>query len=154
MGNEIISTLEAQSMVMADSSYVIVSHHGQEVPEAYRNLIYAKWMRSLRYGNDFFKLVDPEAFYDSYQQYIATILNMPRTVVRLALLSDNRDVVLGFSVHRGPILDYVHVHRSLRMMKIGTSLLPQNVDTITHLTRTALSIWGSKYKHWKFNPFA
>ncbi len=73
--------------------------------------------------------------------------------MKLAVLTDDRDVVLGFSVSRGKVLDYVHVQKDLRKQGIGTALIPLGIDTITHLTKSALPIWGSKYGSWKFNPF-
>jgi GNAT superfamily N-acetyltransferase len=117
-------------------------------------LIFSKWLRSLRYGNDYFKLIDPPAYYAAYHRFIQNILNHPDTSVRLAVLSDDADVVLGFSVSRGTILDYVHVHKDQRRQGIGRQLVPKGIDTITHLTRTGLSIWGSKMAGVKFNPFA
>ncbi len=140
------------------SSYSIIAFQGANVPKEYINLIYSKWLRSLRFGNDFFKLADSDSYYDAYQNYIKVLLNKPNAMVRLAVLTDEKDVVLGFSVYRGYIsnivLDYVHVHKDHRKLGIGTRLLPHGVSTITHLTRTGLSIWGSKYGYWSFNPFA
>ncbi len=126
-------------------------------------MIYSKWLRSLRFGNDYFKLADAAAYYEAYQRYITNILQV--ATVRLAVISDDEDVVIGFAVVRNNILDYVHVLRlrlksitgfdvvDYRRRGIGTKLVPKNIDTVTHLTRTALTIWGSKYSHWKFNPF-
>lgn len=116
-------------------------------------MIFSKWLRSLRYGNDFFKLIDPEAYYSRYEAMIQRILRAPETEVRLAVLSDDHDVVLGFSVSRGSALDYVHVHKIQRRQGIGKNLVPDGITTITHLTKTRLTIWGSKYGEWKFNPF-
>ncbi len=136
------------------SSYKIVSYHGNRVPEAYQNLIFSKWLRSLRYGNDYYKLIEVGAYYRTYHHYLALVLQNPSAVVNLAVLSDDPDVVLGFSVSRGNILDYVHVQKDMRKLGIGTKLVPKEIDTVTHLTKTGLTIWGSKYKTWNFNPFA
>jgi GNAT superfamily N-acetyltransferase len=72
--------------------------------------------------------------------------------VRLAVLSDDRDVVLGFSVSREDILDYVHVHKDMRKQGVATSLIPKDIKIITHLTKTALLVWP-KYENITFNPF-
>lgn len=136
------------------SSYTVKAYQARLLPSPYQGLVYSKWLRSLRYGNDYFKLVDPDAYYRAYHKYITTILAWSDSVVRLAVLSEDPDVVLGFSVARGKILDYVHVHKHQRRMGIGTSLIPSGIDTISHVTKTGLSIWGSKYGHWLFNPFA
>lgn len=144
----------------------ILAYPGAELPERYIGLIFAKWLKSLRHGNDFFKLIDPTCYWPTYREHIARTLLKPETVVRLAVLADDHDVVLGFSVCRVTVLDYVWVLRirirtptgiqatTYRGKGIGKSLVPKEIDTITHLTKTGLSIWGSKYGHWRFNPFA
>lgn len=152
MGDEGVHAKAAQQKDM--SSYSVVVYAGSNFPSCYLGMVYSKWLRSLRYGNDFFKLIDPEAYYDAYQQYISTILSREKCRVRLAVLTLEPDVVLGFSIHRDNVLDYIHVHRDNRRLGIGKHLIPNGIDTITHLTRTGMSIWGSKCKHWKFNPFA
>lgn len=95
----------------------------------------------------------PEAYYSTYHRYIIGILTRPETFVRMAVLAGADDVVLGFSVVRGTTLDYVHVHRDQRGQGIARSLVPPDIDTISHLTKTGLTIWGSKYSKWIFNPF-
>ena len=132
-------------------SYDIISFKGAVLPPAYTNMIYSRWLRSLRFGNDYYKLINSKDYYSSYQKHIAYILSLPTTVVRLAVLSDDHDVVLGFSVSRGDILDFVHVHKDMRRQGIAKSLVPKDIKTITHLTKTALIIWP-KYEI-TFNPF-
>jgi GNAT superfamily N-acetyltransferase len=117
-------------------------------------MIFSKWLRSLRYGNDYFRLIDPDEYWKAYNAYIKSILMRGDTMVRIASLTEDADVALGFSVVRGAVLDYVHVHKDFRKKGIGRILVPKNIKVITHLTKTGLSIWGSKYPKWKFNPFA
>ena len=100
------------------------------------------------------KLINAQDYYAAYTHYISRVLALPGTVVRLAVLGSDRDIVLGFAVIRGQILEYVHVHKDHRRAGIATKLVPQNVTAITHLTRTALTIWGTGKRPWKFNPFA
>lgn len=135
------------------SSYTVIAYPAEKLPDEYKHVVHARWLRSLRHGNDFFRLVDAEGYYAAYFQHIITMMNRPGATIRMAVLTDDRDVVLGFSVARGSILDYVHVQAAQRRMGIGKSLIPKDIDTITHLTKTGLTIWGSKYGYWKFNPF-
>ena len=153
MGDQVIhaETTEPQGVL---STYTVIAYRGQALPEDYRSMIYSRWLRSLRHGNDFMRLIVPQAYYTAYQKLITAILNLPETTVRIAVLSEDHDVALGFSVSRGTILEYVHVHKDQRKRGIGTNLVPKDTDTITHLTKTGLAIWGTKYGKWKFNPFA
>lgn len=138
---------------MEESSYRVIPFLGTTFPVTYRNMVYSKWMRSLRYGNDYFKLIDSKAYYATYDRYIGLLLERPKTVVRVALLSDDLDVALGFSVSEGHALHYVHVQKDMRNKGIGTSLVPFEVKTITHLTKNGLAIWSSKLPMASFNPF-
>ncbi len=156
LGNEVgpqgiqSEATESEGLV---ASYSIIAYSGNKLPKDYLGLIYAKWLRSLRYGNDLFRLIDSEGYYRTYHRVIAGYLAKPDTMVRLAVLAEDIDVVLGFSVSRNETLDYVYVNREFRRLGVGTQLVPRSTKVVTHLTKTALTIWGSKYKEWKFNPF-
>lgn len=137
---------------MSDS-YKVVSLSAHELPKDARHLIYSSWKRTLRYGNDYFKIVDQAAYFAAYERYISFVLHQPHAVVRLAVLTDDPDVILGFSVYRGNVLDYVYVLKDQRRQGIGAKLVPRGIDTISHVTKTGITIWQSKYKEWKLDPF-
>jgi len=124
----------------------------QGCPEQYHAYVCARWKRSLRYGNDYFRLIKPECFYAAYDIHLANLL--PDATIRLAVLAEDHDVCLGFSVSRGTVLDYVHVHKDYRGKGIGRKLVPEGIDTISNLTKSALAIWGTKCPRWSFNPYA
>lgn len=137
------------------ATYSILRYEGAGLPDQYRALVYSKWLRSLRHGNDFFKLIDSEAYYRAYPPVIESILGKPDCVIRLAALTDDVDVVLGFSVCRGAILDYVNVQKDHRGAAIATHLIPDNIEQFTHITKTWLRVWSTaRFNHFKFNPFA
>lgn len=154
MGSSAIHSEAAQSEGLVNASYTILKFDSTKLPEEYLGLIFAKWLKSLRYGNDMFRLIDVEAYYKSYHQFVGSILGRNGTLISVAVLTDDHDVALGFSVSRGNVLDYVYVDKYQRKLGIGRSLVPAGIDTITHVTKTGLTIWGSKAGHWKFNPFA
>lgn len=151
MGGEGTLTPKAPSQGLA--SYVVHKYAGMQLPEAYKGLIYSKWLRSLRFGNDVFRRIDSNSYYKHYHGYICRLLGSPECVVSLAVLSDDDDVVLGFAVSRGSTLDYVHVHKDNRRIGIGSKLIPSGITTFSHTTRTWDAIWDHKYSDWKFNPF-
>jgi hypothetical protein len=140
-----------------DSTYSILVYPSKLLPTMYISLIFSRWLRSLRYGNPLFRKMRSKEYFDHYHIYIENLLSKPDSEIRLAVLSDDHDNVLGFSVVREDVLDYIHVHDNNRNVGIGKSLLPKNVTTFTHITGPAIQIWqktGSKYKELKFNPFA
>lgn len=136
-----------------NNTYTVIAYPAQGVPDSYRAMIFSKWLRSLRFGNDYFKLIDSTTYYAKYHIYLEELLRRPMAVARFAVLSDDHDVVLGFSLTEAEGLHYVHVHKDHRNKGIGTALVPKNIYTISHLTKIGLSIWNSKLPHAKFNPF-
>lgn len=126
---------------------------GHALPDSYKNMILAKWMRSLKYGNDYFKLTDSDAYFGAYERYINSLLKRANLVIRLAALTQEKDVVLGWSAIEGTTLHYVWVQREQRNQKIGTALVPTKISTISHLTKAGMSIWHSKLSHAVFDPF-
>jgi hypothetical protein len=144
---------QAQADTEPVESYSIISYPAHLLPTSYENLIYARWMRTLRYGNDYFKLIHPDSYYAAYQVYIRSLLARPTAVVKLAVLTSTPDDVLGWSLSEGNTLHYVHVQKDARRIGLGTSLIPKDLDTITHITKTGMLIWSSKWPKVKFNPF-
>ena len=134
-----------------ETTYSLIRYQGGKLPNQYKGLVYSKWMRSLRHGNDYFKLVDSDSYYKAYGRYIDTLLK--QSEVWLAVLTDDLDTVLGFSVCHGATVHYVHVHRDSRRIGIARLLLPPDVSTITHLTKMGLLLWPKLAPNAKFDPF-
>lgn len=136
------------------ATFSILHHHAAILPANYIPMLFSKWMRSLKSGNHFYKYARPSSFYDHYHRFITHLINQPTAQVTLAVLSDDHDVVLGFSVHRGAVLDYVYVHPEQRGQKMSNHLIPSGITTFTHITRIGEIIWKAKYPDWIFDPFA
>jgi len=135
------------------TTYSVIPHLGADLPEIYRNMILSKWMRTLRFGNDYFKLIDSDGYYEAYQAYIKILLSRPQCIVRLAVITDSPDVCLGFSVSEPEVLHYVWSHKENRRIGVATALLQFPFKYITHLTTTGMGIWNKKYPTVSFNPF-
>lgn len=147
---------EAKETEENPCSYSILVYPAKKLPKEYHHLLFSRWMRSLRFGNNFFRKIKSDHFYKNYELYIQKLLDKPDSIVRLAVLTDDHDVVLGFAVSREDVLDYVHVHTDYRRIGIGTNLIPQGITAFSHLTATGIIIWQTKlkYKELKFEPFA
>lgn len=135
-------------------SYTIISYKAKDLPKEYTALVYSKWLRSFRHGNKHFKHIHSGAFYKQYHDQVENLLSKPDATIRLAVLSDDHDVVLGFCATREDVLDYVHVHKDYRRIGIAKSLVPEGIKAMTHMTDLALKIWGKNknYQELKFNP--
>jgi GNAT superfamily N-acetyltransferase len=75
-------------------------------------------------------------------------------LVKVACLKDDEDTIVGYALMSNDetTLDWVFVKRAWRTIGIAKSLVSSKTTTVTHLTKSGLSI--SKKKHLQFNPFA
>lgn len=131
----------------------IHSYQGKSVPKEYINLVRSRWIRSYKKDNGYMKLVHPPSYYFAYNNYINLVLERKDTIVLLAVLEEDNDVVLGFSVTERNILHYVHVPKAYRRQKIGTMLIPRGIEWTTHLTKIGMRIWSVKGANIRFSPF-
>lgn len=136
------------------STYKILTYAGHDPAiKPYRSMIYSDFMRSLRFGNEWYKLIDSDCYYAVYKQIIDRLLLRDDTVVKLAVLSDDLDNCLGWSLSEGITLHYVFVKKDLRHQGIGAELMSSPFKQVTHLTKIGQSIRKNKFPTTKFNPF-
>lgn len=153
MGNQALEARTDGLQPEKQETYSVIAYLGTELPDIYRNMILAKWLRTLKYGNDFFKLIESDGYFESYQKFIKSLLARPQCIVRLAVLSDAPDVCLGFSVSEPDILHYLWVHRDNRKVGVGRALVQFPFKYITHLTIHGMRMWTKNFPNAKFNPF-
>jgi hypothetical protein len=128
---------------------------GSYFPESYSALVFSKFLRGLRYGNDLFKLIDSHSYFRVYHLVLESILNRPHTQIKFAVLTDDPDTVLGFSITEKNILHWIGVDKLQRNQRAGIvdSLLPSEVKVLTHITKAGMNLWHNKFPRAIFNPF-
>lgn len=136
----------------SEASYKIISFKGTALPTQFENMIFAKFLRTLKYGNHYFRLIDKDAYFPRYHAYIESLLNRESSIVKLAVLTSDPDVVLGWALIEPGILHYVWVDSAQRNQGIARTLCSEPFGVITHITNIGASIF-SKLKDVKFNPF-
>lgn len=149
MGNK---DLDTRTNGFTESTYSIIAYPAKELPEQYDHMIRSKWKRTLRYGNEYFKLWASDSFYATYEKLINHYLARPKAIVRLAVLDDDRDIVLGWSLIEGRTLHYVYVQYDQRAQGIAKALIPEKIHYITHLTKAGLAVWNALLPEAVFDP--
>jgi calcineurin-like phosphoesterase family protein len=145
--------VETSGHGIAQSACAIIKFSGYALPAEYESVVYSKWLRTLKYENDYFRLCDRESFFAHFKARIGQILLRPDCIVRLAVLSDDHDVVMGWSVMQETVLHYVVVGFDYRNQGIMRLLVPMRPTTITSLTHKISKIWPAKFPDAIFNPF-
>jgi len=118
-----------------------------------KNFIMATWLRGLKYGNEWFKEIDPSAYFENYNPYLEKIITDPASTIKVACLKEDPEVILGYSVSKGTRLDWLFVKKAWRKIGVARSLLPSEVTTVSHLTTSGLAILRAKMPKVVFNPF-
>lgn len=115
------------------------------------NFILSTFLRGLYYGNDWFKEIPKDLFMTKYHDIIEYLLAKPNTVVKIACLKEDEDVILGYSIHRDSILDFIFVKKAWRKKGIGKALLPLTFTKVSHLTKVGRAL---KPTSCIFDPFS
>ena len=115
--------------------------------------IMSSWLKGLRFGNDIFREVKSDVYFKEYQKIISALLQHPSRETKVAVLPDDEDVILGYSVHSkdGTKVDWTFVKTSWRGIGIARALVPSTVKSATHLTKPGLSI--IRKRGMEFDPF-
>lgn len=118
-----------------------------------KNFIYASFLKGLRYGNEMFELIDAKVYFDIYQRVIENILDQDSTLVKVACLKDEPEVILGYSIATPTegLIHFLFVKSAWRGIGIGTTLMSEGIHTATHTTKIGTAL--IKKKHLKYNPF-
>lgn len=113
--------------------------------------IISTWLKGLRFGNSWYKLIESKAYFKTYHAVIVAVMSRPTVSVSIACLKEDPSVILGYSVIEGNKLHWCQVKKAWRGIGIAKSLVPSTVTTVTHLTETGRSIFLKK--DLIFNPF-
>jgi len=121
----------------------------------YEDYLFVTYLKSLRYGNEWFKAIDAKIYYQVHHQGFENLLKRPQALIKLAVLSDDPDIVISWALIEGKTLHYVHTKANIEARRLGIakSLIPNDIDTITHLTKIGLAIFKKYQKKIKFNPY-
>lgn len=114
--------------------------------------VLATWLRGLKFGNSWYKLINTEIYYDFYHKVLENLLLRPKVIIKIACLKEDPQIILGYSVYDDSKLHWVYVKKAWREIGIAKSLFPVNIKVITHLTEIGKAIF-LKNKDWIFNPF-
>lgn len=113
-----------------------------------RAFVYSTMLKGLFFGCELYSQIEPKAFYDNYSKVVDALLDSSE--VRVAVLAETPDVILGYSITNGPILHWVFVKKAWRGQGIAKQLVG-TITTVTHLTKPGQAI--KIKKQLTFNPF-
>ena len=64
----------------------------------------------------------------------------PNVAVKIACLTEDPEVILGYSITEGDIIHWVYVKEMWRKQGIAKMLLPKNIKTATNLTNNIFNL--------------
>jgi len=109
-------------------------------PKTDAPLIYSTWRNALWYGDK--NNVDSDEFYAQATREIKKILETSQ--VRIACLSDDHDLIVGYSVMTGSNIEFVYVKLDYREKGIGALLVKGFTKISTPRTKIG---WAIQKRH-------
>lgn len=117
-----------------------------------RPFIFSTWLRGLRHSNDYFELIENEAYFKHQHDLIEAILDDFEVTVKIACLKDDPSVVLGYVVYKNTRLDWCFIKRSWRAIGLARDLVPKDITTVSHVTDVGRALLR-KHPTVRFNPY-
>lgn len=118
------------------------------------DFVFSTFLLGLYHGDTWFSKIKKPVFLHHYRLILKQLLNHPNVKINVSCLKDDADVILGYSVlsKNEQILHWVFIKSAWRKIGIARSLVPNTINTVTHLTAVGLSLL-KKYDNVSFNPF-
>ncbi len=114
--------------------------------------IFSTWLKGLRWGNEYHKLVDQDAYFKGQHRVIEKILQDPKTEIKVACLIDAPEVIVAYAVYTGDTLHWVKSKSDWKNIGLAKDLVPKSITTVSNVTKVALSIL-KKHPNVLFNPY-
>lgn len=123
--------------------------------DADRNFILKTFLLGIYYGDTWFSKIPKRIFMDNYKRVAEALFNKYRNNIRIACLSDETDVILGYSILNSDstVLQFVYVKERWRRKGVGRQLVPPSVCCVTHLTSLGETLIKKLKPEPLFNPF-
>lgn len=120
-----------------------------------KNFVMATFLRGVYYGDTWFSAIPKDIFMANYKLFVEALISRPSTVVKVACLEEDPDVLVGYSVLSSDFsaVHYVFVKAAWRKQGIAWQLLPQYPQLVTHLTATGKVLLHKFKAPVIFNPF-
>lgn len=126
----------------------------REMDDGDTNFILSTFLRGLYHGNYYFKNIDSDIFYRNYEQVVKNILSRSTVEVIVCCLKEEPSVIIGFAILESKeILHWIYVKRAWRVQGVARSLVPIDLQYVTHLTESGKSILKKQERNIKYNPF-
>jgi GNAT superfamily N-acetyltransferase len=117
--------------------------------------ILATFLRGLYYGDSWFSQVPKDIFMANYKLVAEKLVTSPRSIVKIACLKEDPDIIIGYSILSGDYssVHWVYVKEKFRKRGVAKSLLPKYPTAVTHLTVLGKSLLNKFETPPIFNPF-
>jgi hypothetical protein len=126
----------------------------RDYKESDKNFILATFLRGLYYGDSWFSSIPKDIFMDSYGRVANRLVSDPRVSIKLAVLREDPDVILGYSLvsKDQQAIIWAYTKSAWRKQGIARSLIPSNPLYVMHLSELGKQLLP-KLPSAVFNPF-
>lgn len=124
----------------------------RDAVEADKNFIYSTWCKNQLYSNAMYKGIPKDVFVRNYSNWVGSVFSLPGLYIKVACLSDEPEIIVGYSVHTDWCIYYCYVKPAWRKKGIAKQLVPcETITTVASYTPTGDAI--RKRQGWLWNPW-
>lgn len=118
------------------------------------DFLYSTFLFGVYYGNSWFTKIPKHIFMPSYREFFNKLLAHPQTVVKMACLKEDENILVGYSIinEAKSILHWVYVKPVWRKFGIAKMLIATPIKAVTHLSLQGEGLL-TKLNGAVFNPF-
>lgn len=118
-----------------------------------KNFIMSTILKGIYYGDSAFSHMKKQTFMKKYHPILESLLIKNALNVKIACLKEDVNVILGYVIldNDPSVLHWAFCKKSWRGIGIIKDLVPSTIKSVTHLTKTGLSI--VKSKSYEYDPF-
>jgi hypothetical protein len=119
-----------------------------------RNFILSTFLLGLYYGDSVFSNMEKDTFMKGYHIIAETLVDSSNTSLWVACLKEDPTTILGYALLNATAtaVHFTFVKKPWRHIGIMKSLIPDTINSCTHLTKVGLSLIKKNPKI-VFNPF-
>lgn len=118
-----------------------------------KNFIMSTILKGIYYGDSAFSHMKKQTFMKKYHPIIESLVLKNGHNIKVSCLKEDPNVILGYAIldNDPTVLHWVFCKKSWRGIGIIKDLVPSTIKSVTHLTKTGLSI--VKNKSYEYDPF-
>lgn len=115
--------------------------------------IYKTWIQSLYGAGSWFSDIDDKVYFKNYNLVLNRLLQRPDVKASIACDREDTNLILSYVIYEKEVFHYAYTRKDWQKIGLARDLIPEKLESFTHLTPAGRHLWQKYLSHLKFNPF-